>query len=61
MFVIVLIFNYKNNIFKLYLPSFYSPFFVEFRLLGGLLTSTFLNGFIIPIMYVYMNKKGNIN
>ncbi|KAA6312025.1 Cobalt-zinc-cadmium resistance protein CzcA, partial [termite gut metagenome] len=30
-------------------------------ILGGLLTSTFLNGFIIPIMYVYMNKKGNIN
>ncbi|KAA6300874.1 MAG: Cobalt-zinc-cadmium resistance protein CzcA [Candidatus Ordinivivax streblomastigis] len=27
-------------------------------ILGGLLTSTFLNGFIIPIMYVYMNKKG---
>ncbi|KAA6308465.1 hypothetical protein EZS27_039872, partial [termite gut metagenome] len=26
-------------------------------ILGGLLTSTFLNGFIIPIMYVYMNKK----
>ncbi|KAA6337893.1 Cobalt-zinc-cadmium resistance protein CzcA [termite gut metagenome] len=27
-------------------------------ILGGLLTSTFLNGFIIPIMYVYMNNKG---
>ncbi|KAA6330728.1 Cobalt-zinc-cadmium resistance protein CzcA [termite gut metagenome] len=26
-------------------------------ILGGLLTSTFLNGFIIPIMYVYMNKN----
>lgn len=26
-------------------------------ILGGLLTSTFLNGFIIPIVYVLMNKK----
>ena len=25
--------------------------------LGGLLTSTFLNGFIIPIMYLLTNKK----
>ncbi|KAA6318498.1 hypothetical protein EZS27_031501 [termite gut metagenome] len=34
MFVIVLIVNYKNNMFKLYLPSFYSLFFVELRFLG---------------------------
>jgi Cu(I)/Ag(I) efflux system membrane protein CusA/SilA len=26
-------------------------------ILGGLLTSTFLNGFIIPIMYILTNKK----
>ena len=26
-------------------------------ILGGLLTSTFLNGFIIPIVYEWMNKK----
>ena len=26
-------------------------------ILGGLLTSTFLNGFIIPIVYLIMNKK----
>ncbi len=26
-------------------------------ILGGLLTSTFLNGFIIPIMYLLTNKK----
>ncbi|MDR1129364.1 MAG: CusA/CzcA family heavy metal efflux RND transporter [Prevotellaceae bacterium] len=29
-------------------------------LLGGLLTSTFLNGFIVPIMYVLINRK-NLN
>lgn len=28
-------------------------------ILGGLLSSTFLNAFIIPIMYYYMNKKSN--
>lgn len=28
-------------------------------ILGGLLTSTFLNGFIIPIVYLLMNKKKN--
>ena len=27
-------------------------------ILGGLLTSTLLNGFIIPIMYLLTNKKG---
>lgn len=27
-------------------------------ILGGLLTSTFLNGFIIPIVYLMMHKKG---
>ena len=27
-------------------------------ILGGLLTSTFLNGFIIPIVYLMINKKG---
>ncbi len=26
-------------------------------ILGGLLTSTFLNGFIIPIVYLIMNKN----
>jgi len=26
-------------------------------ILGGLLTSTFLNGFIIPIMYLITNKR----
>ena len=26
-------------------------------ILGGLLTSTFLNGFIIPIVYLMMNKR----
>ena len=26
-------------------------------ILGGLLTSTFLNGFIIPIIYLYINKQ----
>ncbi|KAA6310839.1 Cobalt-zinc-cadmium resistance protein CzcA, partial [termite gut metagenome] len=26
-------------------------------ILGGLLTSTLLNGFIIPIMYLYINGK----
>ena len=26
-------------------------------ILGGLLTSTFLNGFIIPIVYLLMNKE----
>jgi Cu(I)/Ag(I) efflux system membrane protein CusA/SilA len=26
-------------------------------ILGGLLTSTLLNGFIIPIMYLLTNKK----
>ena len=26
-------------------------------ILGGLLTSTFLNGFIIPIMYEWLNRK----
>ena len=26
-------------------------------ILGGLLTSTFLNGFIIPIMYTLLNRK----
>ena len=26
-------------------------------ILGGLLTSTFLNGFIIPIVYLLMNRK----
>lgn len=26
-------------------------------ILGGLLTSTFLNGFVIPIVYILMNKK----
>ncbi|KAA6346873.1 Cobalt-zinc-cadmium resistance protein CzcA [termite gut metagenome] len=26
-------------------------------ILGGLLTSTLLNGFIVPIMYIYMNNK----
>jgi Cu(I)/Ag(I) efflux system membrane protein CusA/SilA len=26
-------------------------------ILGGLLTSTFLNGFIIPIMHLLTNKK----
>ena len=26
-------------------------------ILGGLLTSTFLNGFIIPIVYLMMNRK----
>jgi hypothetical protein len=31
-FPILLIFSYKNNRSKLYLPSFYSPFFVELRL-----------------------------
>ncbi|KAA6337826.1 hypothetical protein EZS27_014130 [termite gut metagenome] len=31
MFVILLIFSYKNHIFKLYLPAFYSPFFVDLR------------------------------
>ena len=28
-------------------------------ILGGLLTSTFLNGFIIPIVYLLMNKDDN--
>jgi Cu/Ag efflux pump CusA len=27
-------------------------------ILGGLITSTLLNGFIIPIVYVIINKKG---
>lgn len=26
-------------------------------ILGGLLTSTFLNGFIVPIMYLITNRK----
>ena len=26
-------------------------------ILGGLLSSTFLNGFIIPIIYLLMNKE----
>ena len=26
-------------------------------ILGGLLTSTFLNGFIVPVMYIFINKK----
>ena len=29
-------------------------------ILGGLLTSTFLNAFIIPIMYEWLNRKGRI-
>lgn len=29
-------------------------------ILGGLLTSTFLNGFIIPIVYLMMNKKKQV-
>lgn len=28
-------------------------------ILGGLLTSTFLNGFVIPIVYYWMNKKSD--
>ena len=30
-------------------------------ILGGLLTSTFLNGFIIPIVYMMMNRKKEVN
>jgi Cu(I)/Ag(I) efflux system membrane protein CusA/SilA len=30
-------------------------------ILGGLLTSTFLNGFIIPIMYLITNKKQSVD
>lgn len=30
-------------------------------ILGGLLTSTFLNAFIIPIMYEWLNRKGRIH
>ena len=29
-------------------------------ILGGLLTSTFLNGFIIPIVYIMMNRKKEV-
>ena len=29
-------------------------------ILGGLLTSTLLNGFIIPIMYLLIHKKQNV-
>lgn len=28
-------------------------------ILGGLLTSTFLNGFIIPIMYLWVGKRSS--
>ena len=30
-------------------------------ILGGLLTSTFLNGFIIPIVYLMMNRRRTLN
>lgn len=30
-------------------------------ILGGLLTSTFLNGFIIPIVYLMMRRKGSLS
>ena len=29
-------------------------------ILGGLLTSTFLNAFVIPIVYELMNRKKNL-
>jgi Cu(I)/Ag(I) efflux system membrane protein CusA/SilA len=29
-------------------------------LLGGLLSSTLLNGFIVPIMYFYLHRKGGV-
>ena len=35
--------------------SFRAPMAVA--VIGGLLTSTFLNGFIIPIVYLIMNKN----